>query len=92
MFCRPVLEICGLNVYRSRFARPNRNQLAIDQVWLSQREARPGETITLNSVLSGENGFQVQKAAQYRVPVGSPVGRSFKVSDANLLNFGHSLD
>ncbi len=65
-----------------------KDQLQIDQVWLSQREARPGETITINSVLAGENGFQVQKAVQYRIPVGAPVGRLyFTVSDANLLNF-----
>jgi hypothetical protein len=70
-------------------ATEQKRELAIDQIWLSQREARPGETVTLNCVLSGENGIQVQKAAQYRVPVGSPTGRLFfTVSDANILNFG----
>jgi hypothetical protein len=66
-----------------------KRELQVDQVWLSQREARPGDTVTLNCVLAGESGNQVQKSAQYRVPVGAPVGRLFfTVSDANILNFG----
>lgn len=66
-----------------------KRELAIDQIWLSQHEARPGDVVTLNCVLSGEGGTQVQKSTQYRVPVGAPNGRLFfTVSDANILNFG----
>ena len=65
-----------------------KRQLQIDEIWLSQREARPGDTIDITCVLSGEHGQQVQKAVRYRVPIGAPVGRLFfTVSDGNLLNF-----
>ena len=65
-----------------------KRQLQIDEVWLSKREAHPGDTIDITCVLSGEHGQRIQKAVGYRVPIGAPVGRLFfTVSDGNLLNF-----
>jgi hypothetical protein len=65
-----------------------KRQLQIDEVWLSQREAHPGDTIDITCALSGEHGQQFQKAVRYRIPIGAPLGRLFfTVSDGNLLNF-----
>lgn len=51
--------------------------LNIGQVYLSRREARPGETVELMAVLEGENGAQVTKSVKYRIPPGAPAGTLF---------------
>ena len=68
-----------------------RNQLQVDQVWPSNREVHPGETIELNISLAGENGREIIKKVKYPVPVGAPLGTiNVTVSDgmtANLAEF-----
>lgn len=65
-----------------------KRQLDIQDVWLSNTEAKPGDTVQVNCLLGGENGFQVRKTANYKIPIGAPPGRLlFTVSDATLLNF-----
>jgi hypothetical protein len=66
---------------------PRKRQLQIDQLWSSRREVRPGETVELTVVLSGENGQEVVRTVPYRVPVGAPPGPlQFTAADANTIN------
>ena len=71
-----------------------RNQLQVDQVWPSNHEVRPGETIELNITLTGENGAEIVKKVKYPVPVGAPLGMlNVTVSDgmtANLAEFSQA--
>ena len=72
----------------------HRNQLQVDQVWPSNREVHPGETLELNISLTGENGGEIIKKVKYQVPVGAPLGTLLvTVSDAmtaNLVEFSAS--
>jgi hypothetical protein len=64
-----------------------RNQLQVDQVWPSNREVHPGETLKLNISLTAENGSEVIKKVKYPVPVGAPLGTLYvTVSDAMTAN------
>ena len=64
-----------------------RNQLQVDQVWPSNREVHPGETLELNISLTGENGTEIVKKVKYPVPVGAPLGTiNVTVSDAMTAN------
>ena len=71
-----------------------RNQLQVDQVWPSNREVRPGETLELNISLTGENGSEIVRKVKYHVPVGAPLGMlNVTVSDgmtANLAEFSQA--
>lgn len=64
-----------------------RNQLQVEQVWPSNREIHPGETLELNISLTGENGMEIVKKVKYPVPVGAPLGTlHVTVSDAMTAN------
>ncbi len=66
----------------------NKKQLRIDQFWCSQREAKPGETVELTAVLSGDNGKEITRKASYTVPVGAPLGPLyFTAADGTTTNF-----
>jgi hypothetical protein len=66
-----------------------KRQLDIQDVWLSSGEARPGDTVNLTCMLSGEGGVQQKATAAFKIPVGIPAGKLFfTVSEGNLLNFG----
>ncbi|HVX66264.1 MAG TPA: SpoIVB peptidase S55 domain-containing protein [Bryobacteraceae bacterium] len=66
---------------------PRKRQLQIDQLWSSRREVRPGDTLELTVVLSGENGMEVVRKVPYRVPVGAPPGPlQITAADANIIN------
>jgi hypothetical protein len=68
-------------------AYPKKRVLAIDQLWTSKREARPGDTLELTLVLSGENGAEVVRKLQYQVPVGARPGPlQFTAADAGSIN------
>jgi hypothetical protein len=63
-----------------------RNQLQIADV-AGPRQARPGDDVTLNVMLYGENGAETVKAAHYKIPVGAPLGPLYvTVSDASAAN------
>ncbi|MBV9763745.1 MAG: hypothetical protein JOZ48_02780 [Acidobacteriaceae bacterium] len=65
-----------------------KRQLHVAQVWASRHEARPGDSIEINTLFEGENGIEFTRAATYQVPTGAPTGPlNFTVSDANGLNF-----
>jgi hypothetical protein len=59
----------------------------IDEVSATRTEARPGESVQLNVVLSGENGSEQTRHLSYPVPIGAQPGTLyFTVSDANTAN------
>ncbi len=68
-------------------AYDQKKQLSIDGVTVSKREARPGDKLQLNVLLTGENGAEVTRQVSYNVPVGAEPGiLYFTVSDANIAN------
>jgi len=59
----------------------------IDSVYAGHREVRPGEKVELTTVLVGENGGEVARKIEYRVPPGSPPGPLyFTVADGMTTN------
>ena len=65
-----------------------KQQLYIAQAWTSSHEVQPGDTVTVNAILAGEDGVRLLRTAQYQVPIGAPAGPlNFTISDANTLNF-----
>jgi len=54
-----------------------KKDLAIGQVYLSRREAKPGETVELMTMLEGENGVEVTKSVKYTIPPGTAPGTLF---------------
>lgn len=66
---------------------PRKRQLQIDELWSSRREARPGETIELTVMLTGESGVELARKVSYKVPAGAPPGQlQFTAADANVMN------
>ena len=64
-----------------------KKQLQIDRVLASKRTARPGDTIEITTVLSGDNGAETTRSVRYRVPEGAPPGTLyFTVADGNTTN------
>ena len=66
----------------------SKKQLQVDQAWASRREAAPGQTISITMLMTGENGAELSRSVDYRIPIGAPLGPlNFTVGDANSLNF-----
>ena len=64
-----------------------KKQLNIDNVTTSRHEVRPGETVQLNIALTGENGVEVVRHVDYKVPIGAEPGMlNFTVADAITAN------
>jgi SpoIVB peptidase S55 len=64
-----------------------KKQLAIDGVSVSPRQVRAGEKVRLNIVMTGENGAETMRQAEYQVPIGAPSGTLyFTVADATTTN------
>ncbi len=54
-----------------------KNQMQIDSAWPSRREVRPGESVDITAVFTGEHGAELTRTATYQVPVGAPTGTLF---------------
>ncbi len=66
---------------------PEKRQLQIEQVWSSRRQLRPGESLELTVVFSGENGLELVRKAVYQAPPGAAPGMlQFTVCDASAAN------
>ena len=66
---------------------PRKRQVQIGQFWSGRREVRPGETVDLTLVLSGENGLELTRKTSYKVPVGAAAGPlMFTAADAGITN------
>jgi hypothetical protein len=64
-----------------------KKQLQIDSVYVGRREVHPGETVELTAVLAGENGSEVTRKIEYRVPAGiAPGPLYFTVADGTTTN------
>jgi hypothetical protein len=61
-----------------------KKNLSIAQVYLSRREAKPGDTVEIMTVLNGENGVESTRSAKYKIPAGAPPGTLyFTVADGS---------
>jgi hypothetical protein len=68
-------------------ASEQKKELAIDGVTVSHREARAGDTVTLNVSLVGENGSETIRHVDYKVPIGAEPGALyFTIADAGTTN------
>jgi hypothetical protein len=65
-------------------ASNTKKNLNIGEVYLSRKEARPGDTVELLTMLEGENGVELSKAVRYTIPPGTAPGTLyFTVADGN---------
>jgi len=54
---------------------------------MAARTVRPGEDLDLTVVMEGQNGVDISRRVQYRVPVGTPDGiLNFTIADATSTN------
>ncbi|MDQ2950305.1 MAG: hypothetical protein M3Y27_30930 [Acidobacteriota bacterium] len=59
----------------------------VDQVAVSKRDFRPGDTVELTVTLAGENGAELLRTVKYPIPVGASYGPlQFTVADASSTN------
>ena len=66
----------------------SKRQMQIAEVWANKTEVRPGDSVAVTTLLTGENGAELSRTATYQVPVGAPDGPlNFTISDANTLNY-----
>lgn len=66
---------------------PQRRTMVIDQVWVDQRRARPGDQLNGKVVLQPYRGRRVEKDFQIQIPVGAPTGRLvLTVGDSSAYN------
>jgi hypothetical protein len=64
-----------------------KKQLNIDSVSVSRREVHPGDRVSLNVLLTGENGSETTRQVDYQVPIGAQPGPLyFTVADAGTAN------
>jgi hypothetical protein len=65
----------------------DKKQLQVDQVWVSRREARPGDEVELTTLLAGENGVEVSRKIRYTIPESMRPGTLFfTVADSMTAN------
>jgi len=63
-------------------AADTKKELNIGQVYLSRKEARPGDTIEVMTQLEGENGVELTRSLKYTIPRGTAPGTLyFTVAD-----------
>jgi hypothetical protein len=55
-------------------ASTRKRALNIGQVYVSKREAKPGDTVDVTAVLDGEDGIAVSRTASYTIPPGAAPG------------------
>jgi hypothetical protein len=64
-----------------------KKELTIDNITVTHRDARPGDTVHLEVSLVGENGMETRRPVEYKVPIGAEPGiLYFTVADANVSN------
>jgi hypothetical protein len=68
-------------------ASDSKRSLQIDQVQTSRREVHPGESIEIETLMTGENGVEIRRSTRYKVPVGAITGTLyFTVADSAQTN------
>ena len=68
----PELRVTGVKLRVESVDR--HQQLQIEDVTVSKREAHPGDTVQLTAHLTGENGQEVSRKTDYRIPPGTSAG------------------
>jgi hypothetical protein len=64
-----------------------KRQLNIDGVTLSRHEVHAGDKLTLNVMLTGDDGAETTRKVDYQVPIGAAPGQLyFTVADASVAN------
>ncbi|MCW5964662.1 MAG: hypothetical protein KIT83_11535 [Bryobacterales bacterium] len=64
-----------------------RQELRLEQVWSSTKEASPGQEVEIHAVLLDANGAEQRRSFRYRIPRGAPTGPLyFSAADATTLN------
>jgi hypothetical protein len=64
-----------------------RQELRLEQMWSSTKEASPGEEIEIHASLLDDDGAERRASFRYRVPRGAPAGPLyFSAADASTLN------
>ncbi|MDQ6758736.1 MAG: hypothetical protein M3Z32_02580 [Acidobacteriota bacterium] len=59
----------------------------VDQIAVSKRDFRPGDTVELTVTLAGENGTELVRTVKYAIPAGASSGTlQFTVADASSTN------
>ena len=75
------------NITLSIEASERKRLVQIDQITASRKDVQPGEPLDLTVTFTGENGAEMQKTVQYRVPIGAQAGTlNFTASDASYSN------
>jgi hypothetical protein len=65
-------------------ASNTKRNLNIGQVYLSRKDAKPGDTVELMTLLDGENGAELTRTVKYTIPPGTAPGTLyFTVADGN---------
>jgi hypothetical protein len=65
-----------------------KKSLQIDQIWTSSRQVAPGGSVEVSVLLTGEDGIEILRHAQVKIPVGAQAGvLNLTVTDANGLNY-----
>lgn len=60
-----------------------RQELRLEQMWSSTKEASPGEEVEIHAILLGADGAERRTSFRYRVPRGAPAGPLyFSAADA----------
>jgi hypothetical protein len=54
-----------------------KKDLNIGQVYLSRKEAKPGDTVELTTMLDGQNGLELTNSVKYTIPPGTEPGALF---------------
>jgi len=68
-------------------ASDGKKALQIDQVLASRQQVHPGETVEIETLLTGENGVELTRSVRYKVPVGTNPGTLyFSVADSAQTN------
>lgn len=68
-------------------ASETKKALQIDQVLASRHEVRPGDTVEIETIMTGENGVEIKRSVRYKVPVGAIPGTLyFTVADSSQTN------
>ena len=68
-------------------ASDGKKALQIEQVQASRHEVRPGDTVEIETLLTGENGVEFTRSVRYKVPVGTNTGTLyFTVADSSQTN------
>ena len=65
----------------------DKNQMQIDSAWPSRREVRPGESVEITAIFTGEHGAELTRTSTYQIPVGAPTGTLyFTITDGPSAN------